>query len=398
MSVTGRGRRAGSGGDAATDAPTSPTPGPRVLADPQPADMDRVDLARGEQLVHHAAADLESSGCIYDGAQQAVVAASWRWRRARRGWVGRGRLAARAGLGIAPYQEERREHPRNRGPPATSSWRVPEPGGRQRAVVVVRVSAAPTSSSAIWTLDTGLAPGAWSSRLVPPGAAAGRRLRGRVRRWVCTSSSGVRRLRRARMWSTPTRHASSRQTTLAEQRLEPRFATSAPSTRPSIDGPARASWRRAARPDRTGPWASAPRLRSMLPARRPPPPAATSTGASATTRSPADASPCATADACTTSDSATSTTETTSASWSTTCTSPSSTPTPARSSATSNSTPHATTSHSAANPDPSKASPNAAAARRRHPRHKRSPGTGVNDVPGLHTLCAARDSNPEPAD
>ena len=50
--------------------------------------------------------------------------------------------------------------------------------------------------------------------------------------------------------------------------------------------------------------------------------------------------------------------------------------------------PTATTSHSAANPDPSKASPNAAAARRRHPRHKRSPGTGVNDVPGLHKWVA----------
>ena len=51
------------------------------------------------------------------------------------------------------------------------------------------------------------------------------------------------------------------------------------------------------------------------------PPAATDTGASATTRSPAAASPCATADDCTTSDSATSTTASPCGSSSTTCTS-----------------------------------------------------------------------------
>lgn len=74
--------------------------------------------------------------------------------------------------------------------------------------------------------------------------------------------------------------------------------------------------------------------RSTPPEPKPPPTAATGTGASATTKSPAAASPFATPDACTTSDSATNTTDASCASSSTTYTSPSSTPTPARSSAT----------------------------------------------------------------
>ena len=88
-------------------------------------------------------------------------------------------------------------------------------------------------------------------------------------------------------------------------------------------------------PDRTDHWATAPPRRSTPRARRPPPPAGTGTGGSATTRSTRPgASPCATADACTTSAWATNTTTPPCGSSSTTCTSPSSTPTPARSSAT----------------------------------------------------------------
>jgi hypothetical protein len=56
---------------------------------------------------------------------------------------------------------------------------------------------------------------------------------------------------------------------------------------------------------------------------------------------------------------------------------------------TRNSTPTATTSPWAANPDPSKASPNAAAERRRtSPRRKRRRETGVNDVLRHHIGAA----------
>ena len=80
---------------------------------------------------------------------------------------------------------------------------------------------------------------------------------------------------------------------------------------------------------------AAPPRRFTQRAPKPPQPAATGTGGSATTRSTRpDASPCATADACTTSAWATNTTPPPCGSSSTTYTSPSSTPTPARSSAT----------------------------------------------------------------
>ena len=69
---------------------------------------------------------------------------------------------------------------------------------------------------------------------------------------------------------------------------------------------------------------------------------------------------------------------------STTCTPPSSTPTPARSSATSTCDPTRDYQPLGRPPGPRKAAPNAADARRRPHRHKRSPGTPVNDVPGLH--------------
>ena len=53
------------------------------------------------------------------------------------------------------------------------------------------------------------------------------------------------------------------------------------------------------------------------------------------------------------------------------------------------STPPATTNPSNAHQDHPKAAPNAADARRRPHRHKRSPGTPVNDVPGLHNGAAS---------
>ena len=144
-------------------------------------------------------------------------------------------------------------------------------------------------------------------------------------------------------------------------------------------------------PDPTDPWAAAPPRRPTPPAPKPPPPAVTGTGASATTRSTRPgASPCATPHGCTTSAWATNTTAPPCASSSTTCTSPSSTPTPARSSATSPSTPPATTNPSDDHPDHPKAAPDEADARRTPPRHKRSRETPVNDVSRLHNGSGGR--------